>query len=62
VYADLRHLHQGAQLGVLCQMDFFHMAFAIRPSVDTVDAYTTPLCGGVCGQDASGLSPWCSAA
>ena len=41
---DLRALHQRAQLGVLCSLDFFHMAFAIRPGVDTVDAHTTPRC------------------
>jgi hypothetical protein len=41
---DLRDLHQRAQFGVLRHMDFFHMAFAISPGVDTVDAHTTPHC------------------
>ena len=44
---DPRDLHQRAQLGVLRQMDFFHMAFTIGPGIDTVDAHTTSLCRGV---------------
>src|SRR5712691_7058803 len=40
----LRDLPQRAQLGMLRHMDFFDMAFAIRPGIDTVDAHTTPRC------------------
>ena len=57
---DLRALHQRAQLGVLCSLDFFHMAFAIRPGVDTVDAHTTPRCQCVVVRQPQ-TSPWGSA-
>ena len=50
VAPDLRNMQPRAQRGVLRQLEFFHMAFAIRPGVDTIDApasimaSATPFC------------------